>query len=240
MSNDLLTKQAKIASYFIGKGYTPEQASGIAGNLTVESSLNPTALGDSGSAYGLAQWRGDRRGLLENKYGSSPTLEEQLEFIDFELNTTEKGAKRKLMSSSSAEEAALAFSRHYERPNSNPNINHNSDRVMHANKVYDSLLDRDADYYLQKGDFATTFPVDNKATFIPEQQLSNEEYLAIQNNLKGETRVPKYEKTISLTPSTTAQVKEPVKIDENSSLSGIKYIDAKDEISNILKTFTSE
>ena len=58
-------------NYFTSQGYTPEQASGIVGNLMAESGsrLDPTAFNTAGGgngAFGIAQWRGPR---LENVLG---------------------------------------------------------------------------------------------------------------------------------------------------------------------------
>ena len=49
-----------IAKFLISKGYTKANASGIAGNIFVESSFNPTAVGDNGTSFGLAQWHKSR------------------------------------------------------------------------------------------------------------------------------------------------------------------------------------
>ena len=52
-------------NYLTNQGYTPQQASGIVGNLMAESgsSLDPTAFNPAGGgngAVGIAQWRADR------------------------------------------------------------------------------------------------------------------------------------------------------------------------------------
>jgi hypothetical protein len=56
--------------FFISKGYTPEQAAGIVGNLQAESGANlrTDAVGDQGRAYGIAQWHKPRQNKqdLEN------------------------------------------------------------------------------------------------------------------------------------------------------------------------------
>lgn len=55
--------------YFISQGWTPEQAAGIVGNLQQESgpNLDPNIHNSAGGnlgAYGLAQWRGDRKSVV--------------------------------------------------------------------------------------------------------------------------------------------------------------------------------
>tara|TARA_B110000503_G_scaffold104241_1_gene155521 strand:- start:123 stop:3371 length:3249 start_codon:yes stop_codon:yes gene_type:complete len=56
-------------NYFAGLGYSPQQASGIVGNLMAESgrSLDPAAFNSAGGgkgAFGIAQWRADRQSNL--------------------------------------------------------------------------------------------------------------------------------------------------------------------------------
>ena len=101
--------------FFIKNGLTPEQASGIVGNLYKESNLNPNAIGDNGASYGIAQWRDQRLTALKS-IGSWNTLEGQLTFLWNELNTTEKGALDKLKQTTTAQEAAAVFARDFERP----------------------------------------------------------------------------------------------------------------------------
>lgn len=47
-------------NYFMGRGLDRIQASGLVGNLARESGLRTSAVGDSGTAYGIPQWRGER------------------------------------------------------------------------------------------------------------------------------------------------------------------------------------
>ena len=49
-----------ITKFLMSLGYSKANASGIAGNLFVESSFNPTAIGDNGTSFGLAQWHKSR------------------------------------------------------------------------------------------------------------------------------------------------------------------------------------
>jgi len=61
--------------YFINKGLNPIHAAGIVGNLLQESNLDPDAINPSSKAYGIAQWLGNRKTKLQQKYGKSPTFE---------------------------------------------------------------------------------------------------------------------------------------------------------------------
>ena len=86
--------------FFQKRGWTKEQAAGIVGNLQAESGadLKTNAVGDGGKAYGIAQWHPDRQAMFEKLYGKpirQSTFKEQLEFVDWELNNTEKAAGNK-------------------------------------------------------------------------------------------------------------------------------------------------
>jgi len=105
--------------FFIQKGYQPHQAAGIVGNLLAESGLNPTVKpGDNGTAFGVAQWRGDRFAGLQ-KFAASQgrdwrDLEAQLGFIDYELKNNERAAGNRLRAARNAQEAndaMIAFER---------------------------------------------------------------------------------------------------------------------------------
>ena len=108
----------RIINYLKQKlGLTTEQASGVAGNLYVESGFDSQAKGDRGKAYGLAQWRDSRRENLKDYSGKEPSnLDQQLEFVAHELNTTEKGALKELKAQSTVKDSAMSFAKRYERP----------------------------------------------------------------------------------------------------------------------------
>lgn len=109
-----------VIDSLVGKGWSREQAIGIAANLQAESNFNPSAVGDGGKAYGLAQWHPDRQAEFRKTYGKpiqGSTIEEQVAFVDHELrNGNEKAAGSKLLQSKSASEAADIITRFYERP----------------------------------------------------------------------------------------------------------------------------
>ncbi|WP_160286396.1 phage tail tip lysozyme [Pseudomonas knackmussii] len=109
-----------VANYFQSKGWSREQAVGIASNLSVESGFNPSAVGDGGKAYGLAQWHPDRQAGFRAFAGKdirSSSLDEQLAFIHYELTQgQEKSAGDALRKARSAYEAGGIVSRQYERP----------------------------------------------------------------------------------------------------------------------------
>jgi hypothetical protein len=110
---------AKTATKILmDKGWTKEQASGIAANLNAESKFNTKAVGDNGQAQGIAQWHPDRQKKFEELSGKKvgdATFEEQVNFVDWELKNSEKKAGEKIKATKTASEAAAATEQHYER-----------------------------------------------------------------------------------------------------------------------------
>jgi len=123
-----------ILHFFVQKGLTPEQASGIAGNLYQESRFKPNIVGDNGKSYGIAQWRDTRLHNLKQLVPNWNTLSGQLNFIWKELNTTENKALQKVKQTSTPQDAASIFAQYYERPASS---NYNN-REMFANNIYNN------------------------------------------------------------------------------------------------------
>lgn len=116
-------KSTHMIDFFTARGWSREASTGIVANLHRESNLNPRAVGDNGTAFGLAQHRGDRVEAFRKMFGKhmrDATADEQLRFIDHELsNGTDKGALKAgmlLRQAKSAEEAARIFSNYFERP----------------------------------------------------------------------------------------------------------------------------
>ncbi|WP_225031813.1 phage tail tip lysozyme [Paraburkholderia sp. XV] len=106
--------------YFQSRGWSRSQAIGIVANLQRESQVDPTAVGDNGQAYGIAQWHKDRQDAFQKWAGNwigNSTLEQQLGFVDYELrNGNERAAGSALAGASTPEQAADIVSRLYERP----------------------------------------------------------------------------------------------------------------------------
>lgn len=112
--------EAKARAYFQAQGWSKEQAAGLAANIKSESNFSPNAVGDSGKAYGLAQWHPDRQAEFKKKFGKDikgSSLEDQLAFMHHELTAgNEQGAGDRLKKATSAADAAGVVSRYYERP----------------------------------------------------------------------------------------------------------------------------
>jgi hypothetical protein len=103
-----------------GGGWKPAQAAGLVANLVAESGLKPGASGDSGMAYGVGQWHGDRQADFKKFVGhdiKGSTLEEQLRFYNFELTEgKEQAAGKKLRGAATPYDAGSIVSRYDERP----------------------------------------------------------------------------------------------------------------------------
>ena len=96
----------------MGLTLTPLMASGILGNLEVESGFSPKA--SNGSHFGIAQWDGSRWSRLVSSYKNPYLLSSQAGFIFEELSSDFRGAYLALKSASSSASAAGAFALKYE------------------------------------------------------------------------------------------------------------------------------
>jgi hypothetical protein len=109
-----------IYNEFRRLGYSDAAAAGITGNYVWESGLRPGALGDQGTAFGLAQWRLERRAALEayaRSQGKSPDDPgTQIQFTHRELQTSESMTGGLLRAATTPEEAARIFAAGFERP----------------------------------------------------------------------------------------------------------------------------
>lgn len=88
----LVEKQDELYSTLTEEyGMKPIQAIAVIANLTHESNLDETILGDSGASLGLQQWKGERRDALESfafaKGHPVPTFDDQIEFLMNEYNS---------------------------------------------------------------------------------------------------------------------------------------------------------
>jgi hypothetical protein len=124
MAKSTVTPNAQSAvTYLQGKGWTQAQAQGIVGNFQVESgvNLNPSAVGDGGAAYGIAQWHPDRQAAFQQQYGfpiQQATTQQQLDFVNYELTQgKEVAAGNRIRATTTAGEAAAVTDQYYERSN---------------------------------------------------------------------------------------------------------------------------
>ena len=124
----------QIVNFFMNKGLTKNQAKGIYGNIMQESGGKHNIVSKDGhNSYGLAQWTGTRKARLFSKYGTNPTVNQQLEYLWDELNSTEKSALNALRNTSTVADATKVFMQKFERPaNCAANF---KNRLNHANSV---------------------------------------------------------------------------------------------------------
>ena len=130
----------------MGLGYgNPYGLAGMLGTFGHESGYNPNALGDAGTAYGLAQWRGDRLDSLNDyvqRMGLSPDdIGAQAAFAGQELATNYPSAYSGVTGAGSIPDAVAAMNA-YERPRGwkpggNPaNVAGWNDRLARAENLY--------------------------------------------------------------------------------------------------------
>ena len=101
-------------NYFVGQGWSPQASAGISAGLFAESGLNPGAVNPSSGAFGIGQWLGSRQSSLFSQYGSSPSFEQQLSFVNQELGRGNGGTT--IASASTPGDALSAFINLFERP----------------------------------------------------------------------------------------------------------------------------
>lgn len=103
----------EMVQALIARGYQPHQAAALAGHFLQESGGNPSALNEKEGAFGISQWRLDRRANLENfakARGTDPSdINTQLDFVGHELNGPEKKAGTTFLSAPDLPSASAAL-----------------------------------------------------------------------------------------------------------------------------------
>lgn len=106
--------------FWMGQGYTREQAAGIIANMRHESAGNAGAVGDGGAARGLFQWHPDRRDAILKATGIDVTnagYQDQLKAAAWEMkNGRPQFDDDHFRSIKNADEAAAYFSQRFESP----------------------------------------------------------------------------------------------------------------------------
>ena len=143
------TSVEAVMDFLISKGFTKEQAAGIASNLWAESRLNTSAENPKSKAFGLAQWLGPRKKALfewANKNGKDPyDPQTQLDFMMHEFKTSENQAYKLLQATTTSDEAARVMLDAYERPSK-----------RERNSAINGLLERQANASDFSGLYGTT------------------------------------------------------------------------------------
>ena len=109
-----------VMKFFIDKGLSIAGAAGIAGNIKIESNFNPSAVGDKGTSYGLAQWHLDRKTALfkfaSQQGGVASDPEIQMGYLWNTLKDSYGSLVSLLQTTTNARDAAYQFAQQYERP----------------------------------------------------------------------------------------------------------------------------
>ena len=138
----------KILRYYVGKGLTLVQASGIAGNFSRESSFNPAKIQGgavapdnytlvNGTGFGLAQWTpvGRQNGLTDLSKSSNRKITDltlQLDYSWQELNGGYASALTNIKQSIAPDNAAYVFHHYYE-------VSSDTEAMVKTNRGGDAL-----------------------------------------------------------------------------------------------------
>lgn len=113
--------QDYILEGLISRGIPEHVAQGMLMNIADESGFKkaieeyePNVHGTKGK--GLYQLTGDRREAFEAKFGDDYSIDNQLDWLVHEFNTTEKSAFEKILATETAGEAGAAIVTHFLRP----------------------------------------------------------------------------------------------------------------------------
>lgn len=104
-----------IYNGLVNRGISPVSAAGSTAGIMAESGGIYTAVNPSSGAYGLGQWLGSRKTGLISAYGSSPTFDQQLDYIAYELKGGDFGGKY-VLSASNPIDALNAYITKFMRP----------------------------------------------------------------------------------------------------------------------------
>lgn len=119
-------------------GYSDVAVAGIMGNMEMESHYNPEAINYI-DCIGIVQWCYGRANNLKNTYGNEwNLLENQIEFVLYELDNSESAAKSYLNDSNiGVRDMTLKFCNGYERPGTEvcDKEDPNHDRMGAAEKI---------------------------------------------------------------------------------------------------------
>lgn len=109
------TTGERTRKFLEANGFTDKQALGIWAGIRAESRGDPNAVNPTSGAYGLGQWLGPRKKALFARYGPNPTLEQQLEFLLWELKGGDSGGAA-VRAQTSVTGTADAYIRRFMRP----------------------------------------------------------------------------------------------------------------------------
>lgn len=111
----------QIYSGLIARGMAPHIAQGFVMNMQDESGLDPSIIEAVPNVHGtrgrgLYQLTGPRRTAYESRYGEDYSIDNQLDWLMYELNGPEARAAERIYATSSPGEAGAAIVTHFLRP----------------------------------------------------------------------------------------------------------------------------
>ena len=139
LNEDTKENQISIWKYLVGDLHMNRAgASGVMGNLMRESGFRTSAIGDSGTSMGIAQWHNERMTSMKNyaaSVGKAPTdLDAQLGYLKQELTTGYKEVYDSVKSAPNVEYSVDKWVRGFERPaNMDQEV---QERIPYANTVF--------------------------------------------------------------------------------------------------------
>lgn len=182
--------EQQIIQYYISKGYSKAQAIGIVSHLKEESQFNPSAVGDDGDAYGIAQWHPDRQQRFKKWAGKDmkgSSIREQLDFVDYELKNHEKGAYKQLQQAKTVKDSLKAFAS-YERfagykdmgsPSFQKRINHANTISKKNNISFNAnIMDRNDAWKKYRGELSNAKKKFSGADLVNKEEEINKRYAA--------------------------------------------------------------
>ncbi len=106
---------AQLQNYLQAAGISAATARGIVAGAYAESRLDPHAVNPTSGAYGIGQWLGSRKAELFRRYGSRPSLAQQMEFLAWELRGGDHGGAA-VLAQTTPHGALDAYIRRFMRP----------------------------------------------------------------------------------------------------------------------------
>lgn len=104
-----------ITRFLMSNGVDADVARGITAGVWAESRFDPNALNQQSGAFGIGQWLGSRRDELFRRYGNNPSMQEQLQFMLWELRGGDQGG-RSVLTSRNANDALTNYITNFMRP----------------------------------------------------------------------------------------------------------------------------
>jgi len=108
-------RAAYVLAFLKRAGINDNAARGATAGAEAESRLDPSIVNGGSGAFGIGQWLGPRKRELFRRYGRNPTLDQQLEFLVWELKGGDHGGKD-VLRAGSAQAALNAYITKFMRP----------------------------------------------------------------------------------------------------------------------------